>query len=82
MKCAVRRSALLGASLAVVGVVALGLGISFRHVLASLCFAVELGTLAVIGFGFLVDPYLAISAANRSDQPSGACFSPPAANAI
>ena len=65
LECATRRSALLGASLAVVGVVALGLGIGFCQVFASLCFSVELGAFAVVGPGFRVDPYFSISAADR-----------------
>ena len=58
-----RRSALLGAGLAVVGVIALCLGVGFCQVFANLGFSVEFGALAMVGLGFRIDPYLPISTA-------------------
>lgn len=48
---------------AVVGVVALRLRVSFCHVFANLCFSVELGALAMVGLGFGVDPDFSIATA-------------------
>ena len=47
---------LLGAGLALDGMVALGLGIGFAHVFAGLGLTVELGTFAMVGLGTGVDP--------------------------
>jgi hypothetical protein len=65
-----RRCALLGASLAVVGVVALGLSISFCQIFSDLCFSIILRAFAVVSLRFGIDPYLSITAACR-----GHCWS-------
>lgn len=60
-------SGLLGAGLAVVGVVTLGLGlgVGFGQVFAGLGFAVVLGAFAVVGLGCRVDPDLPGATASR-----------------